>query len=265
MDPKLLGTYAASRALGRSWNNYSNNSEAVNTARLTRRTGQFRICPAVSETHISKAAARSEKTRRAVLDAALPLFAERGFSGTTIPDVMARASVGAGSLYRLFPSKEALANAVFRDAKGRLLARLYGTAVLPVPMSTSQRGQRAAPREVFETLWWRLVGFAREDALAFRFLELQDHLSYLDGESRQLDVTGASPLYLGFLRLQEQKLIRDDMRPDAMIAIIWGALVGLVKNERLGYVRLDDATLRAAADALYAGLVARPAPLSTHR
>ena len=36
---------------------------------------------------------------------------------------------------------------------------------------------KAPPREIFETLWWRLVGFAREDALAFRFLELQDHLA----------------------------------------------------------------------------------------
>lgn len=164
---------------------------------------------------------------------------------------MARATVGAGSLYRLFPSKEALANAVFREAKGRLLARLQATP--------GERGgffgAHGAPSEVFEALWWRLVRFAREDALAFRFLELQDHVSYLDGESRQLEVSSAAPLYLGLLRLQEAGLIRDDMRPDAMLALIWGALVGLFKNERLGYVRLDDATLRAAADSLFTGLI----------
>jgi AcrR family transcriptional regulator len=190
---------------------------------------------------------KAERTRRAVLDAALALFAERGYSGTSIPDVMARASVGAGSLYRLFPSKEALANEVFREAKRRLVARLFEPSL-----------GKAPARELFETLWWRLVAFAREDALAFRFLELQDHLAYLDGESRQLDVTAISPLYLGFLRLQERKLMRDDMRPDAILAIIWGALVSLIKNERLGYVRLDDATLKAACDALYRGL-AQPA------
>jgi TetR/AcrR family transcriptional regulator, repressor of fatR-cypB operon len=192
---------------------------------------------------------RAEKTRRDVLEAALALFAERGFSGTTIPDVMARAVVGAGSLYRLFPSKEALANAVFREAKGRLLAHLQGGE------RGGFLGAQGSPRDVFETLWWRLVRFAREDTLAFRFLELQDHVAYLDGESRQLDVSSAAPLYLGLLRLQEAGLIRTDMRPDAMLALIWGALVGLFKNERLGYVRLDDKTLRAAADALFAGLI----------
>jgi len=192
-----------------------------------------------------KVVGRAERTRRAVLDAALSLFAERGYAGTTIPDVMAKANVGAGSLYRLFPSKEALANEVFREAKRRLLARLFAPGT-----------RKAPPREIFETLWWRLVGFAREDALAFRFLELQDHLAYLDGESRQLDVTALSPLYLGFLRLQELKVIRDDMRPDVILAIIWGALVSLIKNERLGYVRVDDAALKAACDALYRGLAA---------
>jgi hypothetical protein len=50
-------------------------------------------------------------------------------------------------------------------------------------------------------------------------------------------------------------MIRDDMRPDAMLALIRGALVGLFKNERVGYVRLDDATLRAAADSLFTGLI----------
>lgn len=195
---------------------------------------------------------RGARTRKAVLDAALALFAERGFSGTTIPDVMAKAEVGAGSLYRLFPSKEALANEVFREAKRRLVARLFAEA--GPPMKTG----RVSPREVFESFWWRLVAFAREDALAFRFLELQDHLGYLDGESRQLDVTAISPLYLGFLRLQEKKLIRDDMRPDAILAMVWGALAGLIKNERLGYVRLDEPTLRAACDALYAGICRKP-------
>jgi AcrR family transcriptional regulator len=201
-----------------------------------------------------KTQVRAARTRRAVLDAALELFAERGFQGTTIPDVMAKASVGAGSIYRLFASKEALANEVYREAKRRLADRLFK----PVEPGLS-------PRALFEALWWRLVAFAREDALAFRFLELSDHVAFLDGESRQLDVTTWAPLYVGFLRLQESQLIRDDMRPDALLAMVWGALVGLLKNERLGYVRLDDATLRAACDALYAGLARRGATAGSRR
>src|SRR5690349_13359187 len=82
---------------------------------------------------VDKATGRAQRTRRAVLDAALALFAERGYAGTTIPDVMAKASVGAGSLYRLFPSKEALANEVFREAKRRLLDRLFAPGTPKAP------------------------------------------------------------------------------------------------------------------------------------
>ena len=61
--------------------------------------------------------------------AALQLFAERGYHGTSVPSVMERAGVGGGSLYRLFESKEVLVNAVFRDAKGRLESALRAASI----------------------------------------------------------------------------------------------------------------------------------------
>ena len=45
--------------------------------------------------------------REAVLGAALELFVERGFHGTTVPEIAERAGVGAGTIYRHFASKEA--------------------------------------------------------------------------------------------------------------------------------------------------------------
>jgi AcrR family transcriptional regulator len=62
------------------------------------------------------AGARAEK-RDAILAAALELFAERGFHGTSVPEIAERARVGAGTIYRYFPSKEALVNALFRAQK----------------------------------------------------------------------------------------------------------------------------------------------------
>src|SRR5205809_7999180 len=62
--------------------------------------------------------------RRLILDAALGVFAERGYHGTTVPEVAEAAGVGTGSLYRYFEHKEALVNEVYRDAKLRLRAAL---------------------------------------------------------------------------------------------------------------------------------------------
>src|SRR5262245_5242707 len=62
----------------------------------------------------------SDGVRQQVVESALRAFAERGFHGTSIPEIATAAGVGVASIYRRFESKEHLVNAVFRDAKSRL-------------------------------------------------------------------------------------------------------------------------------------------------
>src|SRR5689334_3642043 len=62
--------------------------------------------------------------RRIILDAALRVFAAKGYHGTTVPEVADASGVGTGTLYRYFANKEALVNEVYRDAKLRLRAAL---------------------------------------------------------------------------------------------------------------------------------------------
>lgn len=199
--------------------------------------------PAATETlPLTKGAA----TERRILDAGLGLFAEQGFHGTTIPEVMAAAGVGGGSLYRLFPSKEALVNAVFRDAKRRLAASLAGALELG----------DGDPRAAFDRLWARLWDFARAEPIALRFLELQDHVPYLDGESRQLELTVLAPLLVSCMDLQRRGVFRAELGADVAMALVWGAFVGLVKAERLGYVKPTRAAQDAARDACWRALAA---------
>ena len=49
------------------------------------------------------------RTRRALADAALRLFAENGFGSTTLEDVAAEAEVSKSTFFRFFPAKEAAA------------------------------------------------------------------------------------------------------------------------------------------------------------
>jgi AcrR family transcriptional regulator len=55
--------------------------------------------------------ADAERNRRRILEAAAELFAERGLQ-VSLDDVAARAGVGVGTVYRRFPNREALVNAV---------------------------------------------------------------------------------------------------------------------------------------------------------
>ncbi len=63
--------------------------------------------------------ARSEEQRQAklqaILDAALDVFAEKGFANARLDDVAARAGVAKGTIYLYFASKEALFEALIRS------------------------------------------------------------------------------------------------------------------------------------------------------
>ncbi|MET7686065.1 ScbR family autoregulator-binding transcription factor [Streptomyces sp. NPDC005423] len=55
---------------------------------------------------------RAVRTRRAVIDAAAEVFAERGYAAATIAEILERAGVTKGALYFHFDSKESLARGV---------------------------------------------------------------------------------------------------------------------------------------------------------
>src|SRR5213593_948885 len=48
----------------------------------------------------------AEERRKDVLDAALRLFASKGFADTTVSDIAAEAGMATGTVYLYFPSKE---------------------------------------------------------------------------------------------------------------------------------------------------------------
>jgi AcrR family transcriptional regulator len=64
----------------------------------------------------------TEDKRRLILDAAVRVFAQRGYDATPIGDVAKEAGVAYGLVYHYFGSKEAVLDAVFREAWGQLLA-----------------------------------------------------------------------------------------------------------------------------------------------
>jgi len=175
--------------------------------------------------------------RRRILDAALRTFAARGYHGTAVPEVAAEAGVGTGTLYRYFDDKQALVNEVYRDAKQRLRA-----AVLD-DLPPIDKGAESW----FGEVWRRLAAFARAEPDAFRFLEMQDHIEYLDGKSRALELSVLAPLWLAGRRVHD----RSGPPVDVAIALLWGAFVGLVKASRLGYLALDDRKLQQAGAAAW--------------
>ena len=193
-----------------------------------------------STSNASKQTAPATPKREAILSAALEAFATRGVNGVAVPEIAERASVGTGTIYRYFENKEALVNALYCEEKRALRRRL-----------TEHLDPEGEPRALFDEFWNRLVRFARERPAAFRFLELQDHLAYLDPESLALEHRVLSPIRAACEALQQRDVFRSDVRAEVLMTLIWGAFVQLFKTERAGYLSLAEADINSARDACW--------------
>ena len=65
---------------------------------------------------------RGKQRVAALIDAGAELFAEKGYEATTMTEIASRAGAAIGSLYQFFPSKEALAEALFNRFTERAAA-----------------------------------------------------------------------------------------------------------------------------------------------
>ena len=80
---------------------------------------------------------RGGETRRRILEVAAEAFADRGYAGTSLSDVLKASGVTKGGFYFHFPSKEALALATRRH-KQEQWAGLVMAAVLRHPRALDQ-------------------------------------------------------------------------------------------------------------------------------
>lgn len=80
---------------------------------------------------------RSERTRRAILDAARPVFARHGFAAASLNRIIDDSGMTKGAFYFHFQSKQALALAVMRDQQRDLLQRV-SAEVLDLPTAVER-------------------------------------------------------------------------------------------------------------------------------
>jgi len=162
---------------------------------------------------------RTDK-RSQILDAALKLFSDRGFHGTAVPDIATLAGVGTGTIYRYFRDKEGLVNALYQHWRARFNAKVLA----PMPAGLSPRAQ-------FDLYWQRLVGFARTEPIAARFLELHHHADYLDETSKSVGRVYPAAMRT-FVRAGIGAGILRTAPPEALIALMQGAMLGLLKQDQ---------------------------------
>jgi AcrR family transcriptional regulator len=102
---------------------------------------------------------RKQARPQELLDAALELFAQKGFSATRSDEVAARAGVSKGTLYLYFPSKEELFKAVVRSNISALIAEGQQIA-------DQFDGPSAELLRLLMHSWWQRVGETHAGCIA---------------------------------------------------------------------------------------------------
>ena len=155
----------------------------------------------------------SEATRQALVDSAVDLFTEHGYSQTSLEEIAKRARVTKGALYHHFGGKQALFEAAFSAVESGVVARLSEVVSDPGdPWEATRSGLRAFLEVCLEPSYQRIV--------------VQDGPAVM-GWGRWRDAEEAYTF--GVLRTVVSNLIAsgeigDELPVDALARIMFGAL-----------------------------------------
>lgn len=154
-----------------------------------------------------KPRADAQRNRERVLEAGRQAFSEHG-AGASLDDVAKRAGVGVGTLYRHFPTREALVEAVFQAQVDKLAA------------AGDHLQQTQPPLEALRA--WMLLFI---DYVAGKLLILPA-LDTVSGGSARLIEGSRGPVHGTFLRLIQQAIDSGDLCPQTDPQDIMRALIG---------------------------------------
>ncbi len=160
-------------------------------------------------------------------------FSERGTDAASMDDIAKRAGVGSGTLYRHFPTKAALVEAVYRDGVNRLCARGEEyLATLP------------PDRAMFEWLRALVAYITEKRGLAGSLLSSMDTTTLFADTHAKIAASGGALLE----RAKDAGAVRTDVELKDVIRLV-GAIAQAGEQSPEG-AELSDRLLELAFDGL---------------
>jgi TetR/AcrR family transcriptional regulator, fatty acid metabolism regulator protein len=184
-----------------------------------------------------------DKPRR-ILDAAVRVFAAQGYEATRVGDVAREAGVAYGLVYHYYGSKDAVLEAVFREAWGRLLAA--------VALAEQTGGDAAEQLGLVVKIVLRAW---RDDPDLVRLLVREiTRNPHIQDELDEIGQAFAS-LERMVRRGQADGTFRTDVDPQLAAWMLYGALEEVLTGWVLGQLPDDAAAVTAAERELTATMV----------
>lgn len=166
---------------------------------------------------------RREGRRRAVLDAALDLFDREGYPGVSMRAIAERVGLTVGALYRYFPSKESVFDAIAEEGFARLLKLVEA---LP----------EAPPLERLHAQGIAYLSFAAEEPRLYRIMFLTPETTPSARKAERTDVGKRS--FFAIVRhveaAQAEGAIPADVHAITAAHACWAAWHGAAAIEAMG-------------------------------
>jgi TetR/AcrR family transcriptional regulator, repressor of fatR-cypB operon len=183
---------------------------------------------------------KKEERRSALLQAALDLFAEQGFNGSSTALIAQRAGVASGTLFYHFNSKEELIHELFREVRNKIDSKVLED--VPEDMPLRQRIVRILSN---------LLSYFLEHPAEFKFVE-QYHFSPVSERGGRLPEENTTIRNL-LLRAREEQIVKDAPLL-CLEAVAFGPIASLVKEHVSRGTPLDDETVHWTIEACWDGL-----------
>lgn len=182
----------------------------------------------MSATPASGAIHRSDRTASAILDAAAHVLSEQGSGNSSMADVAEAAGVSRATLYRYYPHREVLLEALATKALADAAGRLADAGL-----------ERAPVEEAIERIVRAIA------AVGDRYAVLVHERVEFDRAEAQRLLGG--PMQSVFERGVADGVLRQDIPLDVLLEAFGGALMAAVKLVQQGGLGLEEASAAIAA------------------
>lgn len=181
---------------------------------------------------------RTGEKRERILQAAIRVFAEKGFYATRVSEIAKAAGVADGTIYLYFENKDDVLVSIFNDRIGQLLEVLDKVV-------KSDRSIEDRVRKIMELQ----LGLLEEQR------DLAEVITVNLRQSSSLLKEYAAPLFMKYLELiagmiadgQKDGTFRADVNPIVAARALWGGLDGIALTWALSEKNPKPAKLRKAA------------------
>jgi TetR/AcrR family transcriptional regulator, mexCD-oprJ operon repressor len=168
---------------------------------------------------------RRLRTPAAILATAARVLAERPDASTG--DIAAAAGVGRATLYRYFPTREALLEALEAQAHEELAARITDAGLDRVPVP-----------EALERLLRAFLAVSDYYIVLVRELGKDHHR--MDQHHKELDSELMAPIRAVFQRGVDDGILRDDLGIDALMELFGGIILASLKGGVLRTLGVEE-------------------------